>query len=142
MVICIWETIGLNFSWDTCYPTVFRGIPQSLWANIALVPRSGHDRFLPNPFQFISHRSSYHSQAILSEISTTSEHKPHMKTNSKFENNMKNAVFWDVEPCTPVVNRRFGGKYCLHLLGRKIPERGTSMRRWMQLSKTQILHSK
>jgi hypothetical protein len=32
---------------------------------------------------------------------------------------MKNAVFWDVTPCRSCVNRRFGGKYRLHLQGRK-----------------------
>jgi hypothetical protein len=28
---------------------------------------------------------------------------------------MKNAVFWDVAPCSSCVNRRFGGTYRLHL---------------------------
>jgi hypothetical protein len=32
---------------------------------------------------------------------------------------MKKAVFWDVAPCRNCVNRRFGGKYRLHLQGRK-----------------------
>jgi hypothetical protein len=42
---------------------------------------------------------------------------------------MKNAVFWDVAPlCEP----RFGGTYCLHLQGRKIRERETSVSRWLQ----------
>jgi hypothetical protein len=45
---------------------------------------------------------------------------------------MKNAVFWDVVPCRYCVNRRFGGTYRLHLQGRKIRERGTSVRRWLQ----------
>jgi hypothetical protein len=45
---------------------------------------------------------------------------------------MKNAVFWDVAPCRPSVNRRFGGTYRLHLQGRKIRERGTSVSRWLQ----------
>jgi hypothetical protein len=36
----------------------------------------------------------------------------------------KNAVFWDVALCRSYVNRRFGGKYRLHLQGRKIRERG------------------
>jgi hypothetical protein len=40
---------------------------------------------------------------------------------------MKNAVFWDVEPCRSCVNRRFVGTYLLHLQGRKIRERGTSI---------------
>jgi hypothetical protein len=45
---------------------------------------------------------------------------------------MKNAVLWDVAPCRYCVNRRFGKTYCLHLLGRKIRGRGTSLSRWLQ----------
>jgi hypothetical protein len=45
---------------------------------------------------------------------------------------MKNAVFLDVAPCRCCVNRRFGGTYRLHLQGRKIRERGTSVSRWPQ----------
>jgi hypothetical protein len=45
---------------------------------------------------------------------------------------MKNAVFWDVTPCRSCVNRRFGGTYRLHLQGRKIRERGTSVIRWLR----------
>jgi hypothetical protein len=45
---------------------------------------------------------------------------------------MKNVVFWDVAPCRSCVNRRFGGTYRLHLKGRKIRERGTSVRRRLQ----------
>jgi hypothetical protein len=33
----------------------------------------------------------------------------------------KNAVFWDVAPSRSCANRRFGGKYCIHLQGRKNP---------------------
>jgi hypothetical protein len=40
--------------------------------------------------------------------------------------------FWDVAPCRSCVNRRYGGKYRLHLQGRKICERGTSVSRWLQ----------
>jgi hypothetical protein len=40
---------------------------------------------------------------------------------------VKNDVFWDVAPCRSCVNRRFGGTYRLHLQGRKIRERETSM---------------
>jgi hypothetical protein len=40
---------------------------------------------------------------------------------------MKNVVFWDVVPCRSCVKRRFGGMYRLHLQGRKIRERGTSI---------------
>jgi hypothetical protein len=45
---------------------------------------------------------------------------------------MKNIVFWDVALCRSCVNRRFGGTYRLHLRGRKIRERGTSVSRWLQ----------
>jgi hypothetical protein len=34
----------------------FCGFPQPLQANAAIYPQLGHDRFLPNPFQFISYR--------------------------------------------------------------------------------------
>jgi hypothetical protein len=37
---------------------------------------------------------------------------------------MKNAVFWDVEPCrSREMNRHFGGTYRLHFQSRKIRER-------------------
>jgi hypothetical protein len=45
---------------------------------------------------------------------------------------IKKAVFWDVAPCRSCVNRRFGGTYRLHLQGRKIRERETSVSRWLQ----------
>jgi hypothetical protein len=48
---------------------------------------------------------------------------------------MKNAVFWDVAPCRFCVNRCFGGTYRLHLQGRKIRERETSVSRWLQPNK-------
>jgi hypothetical protein len=41
---------------------------------------------------------------------------------------MKNAVFWDVALCRFCVNLRFGRTYLLHLQGRKIRERGTSVK--------------
>jgi hypothetical protein len=44
---------------------------------------------------------------------------------------MKNAVFWDAAPCISCVTRRFGGTYRLHLQGKKINERGTSVSRWL-----------
>jgi hypothetical protein len=46
---------------------------------------------------------------------------------------LKNAVFWVVALCTACVNRHFGGTYRLHLQGRKIRERGTSVSRWLQI---------
>jgi hypothetical protein len=41
---------------------------------------------------------------------------------------LKNGIFWDVAPCRSHVNQRFGGTYRLHLQGRKIRERGTSVK--------------
>jgi hypothetical protein len=46
---------------------------------------------------------------------------------------MKNAVVWDVALCRSCVNRRFAEKYRLHLQGRRIRERGTSVSRWLQI---------
>jgi hypothetical protein len=40
---------------------------------------------------------------------------------------MKNAIFWDVVPCSSCVNRRFRGTYRLHLQHRKIRKQGTSV---------------
>jgi hypothetical protein len=49
---------------------------------------------------------------------------------------MKKALFWDLAPCRCGVNRRFGGKYRLHLQGRrknkKIRKRRTSESRCKQ----------
>jgi hypothetical protein len=47
-----------------------------------------------------------------------------LKTMNKiFEHTLKlkNTIFWDITPCSPLkVNRRFGGTYRLNLQGRKI----------------------
>jgi hypothetical protein len=40
---------------------------------------------------------------------------------------MKNAVLWDVAPCRPCVNLRFGGTYRLHLQCRRIRKQGTGV---------------
>jgi hypothetical protein len=45
---------------------------------------------------------------------------------------VKNVVFCDVAPCRCCTNPRFGEKYRLHLQGRKIRERGTSVSRVVQ----------
>jgi hypothetical protein len=45
---------------------------------------------------------------------------------------MKNAVFWDVAPCSSCVNRGIGGTYRLNLQARKLRERGTSGSRFTQ----------
>jgi hypothetical protein len=46
---------------------------------------------------------------------------------------MKNDVVWNVAQGWSCVNRRFGGTYRLHLQGRKIRERGSSLSRWLSL---------
>jgi hypothetical protein len=58
---------------------------------------------------------------------------------ARFENftavTMKDAVFWDVAPRRSYVNGHFGGTYRLHLHGRKIRERGTSVSRCLQVAR-------
>jgi hypothetical protein len=49
---------------------------------------------------------------------------------------MKNAVFWDVEPCRSCLNWCFGGTYRFHVQGRKIRERGTSVSRCLHTTDT------
>jgi hypothetical protein len=51
---------------------------------------------------------------------------------------IQNAIFWDVAPCRSCVNRRFGGTYRLHIQGRKIRERGTSVSKRLQLLLTLV----
>jgi hypothetical protein len=53
----------------------------------------------------------------------------HLLNNSM---SMKNVVFWDVALFRSWVNRRFGGKYRLHLQGRKIREPWTSVSMWLR----------
>jgi hypothetical protein len=40
---------------------------------------------------------------------------------------MNVAIFWDIALCSPYANRRFGGKYRLHLQDRKSAEQETSV---------------
>jgi hypothetical protein len=47
----IWEVLGLSPSRDTYRDWSRGGFLQSLRANVGIVPRLGHSRFLPNPFQ-------------------------------------------------------------------------------------------
>jgi hypothetical protein len=41
--------LGSKLGSDTGYPEGFRGFPLFLQANVGIVPRSGHEHFLPNP---------------------------------------------------------------------------------------------
>jgi hypothetical protein len=45
--------------------------------------------------------------------------------------NLKIAIFWDSEPCSPYMNRRFGGKFHLHFQGRKSAEQEINESRWV-----------
>jgi hypothetical protein len=49
---------------------------------------------------------------------------------------LKNAVFWDVSPCSSCVNRSFGGSYRLHLQGGQNRGWGISASRWLQTTLT------
>jgi hypothetical protein len=44
---------------------------------------------------------------------------------------LKSAVLWDVAPCRSYVKWGFGGTCRLHLQGRRIRERWTSVNRWL-----------
>jgi hypothetical protein len=51
-----------------------------------------------------------------------------INTSSKTVISSKNAVFWDVAPCSFCVNRRLGGTDRLRLQGRRISDRGSSLK--------------
>jgi hypothetical protein len=40
---------------------------------------------------------------------------------------MKVAILWDIAPCSPYMNERFGGTYHLHFQGRKSADQETSV---------------
>jgi hypothetical protein len=50
---------------------------------------------------------------------------------------LKHAVFWYEALCRSCMNRHFGGTYRLHLQGRKIRERGTSVSSWLHAGSLQ-----
>jgi hypothetical protein len=53
-IACVWKVFGSNVGQDTAILIKdFCGFPQSLKANVEIVPRLGHDRFLPHLLQFI-----------------------------------------------------------------------------------------
>jgi hypothetical protein len=58
---CIREVLGSNLGRNTEYLEVFRGFSRALQANFGIVLPLGHEQFLPNPFLFITNRSSHHS---------------------------------------------------------------------------------
>jgi hypothetical protein len=50
---------------------------------------------------------------------------------------MNVAIFWDIAPCSPYVNRRFGETYHLHIQGRKTAAKGTSEQQMASQKATQ-----
>jgi hypothetical protein len=46
---------------------------------------------------------------------------------------MNVAIFWDIAPCSPYVDRRFGGTYYLHLQGQKAAKQKTSVQQVVRL---------
>jgi hypothetical protein len=72
-----WCTDNALHSTYTFLPEIFHDIPQSLQAKGGTIPPSGHDVFLPNPFQFIAHLSPYNS--TLNSLATDGVVKQLMK---------------------------------------------------------------
>jgi hypothetical protein len=52
----IWEVLGSNLSWDTSYLDRFFILFHS---SLRQIHALGHDCFLPDPFHFIIHDSTY-----------------------------------------------------------------------------------
>jgi hypothetical protein len=52
----------------TGYTKVFHGFSQSLQANAGIVPKLGHDRFLPYNLQLINHLLPCHSTLYILEL--------------------------------------------------------------------------
>jgi hypothetical protein len=66
--------VGSNLGWDTLYPDFFLLFSSDLSCKCSDITLIRHDRFLPDPFQFIIHQSSYHS--IQYNVSCCHHHKP------------------------------------------------------------------
>jgi hypothetical protein len=90
------------------------------------------DKFgLGRPYLIMEKDKVSETLDFCSESTRLSHTHTHTHTHKLYH--FKNAVFWDVASCRSCgLNRRFGGKYRLHLQGRKFRERGTSVIRWLQ----------
>jgi hypothetical protein len=77
LYICILDVLGSNLGRSTGYSErISRYFPQSLQTNAGIVTRLGHDRFLPNPFQFIIHLSPSHPTLNTIDTEKTSLNYP------------------------------------------------------------------
>jgi hypothetical protein len=61
----------------------FCGIPQSLHIKTKIVPQ-GHDYFIPNPFLFVTHLSSYYHHSIAADTDSIANRPCKMKSSSMF----------------------------------------------------------
>jgi hypothetical protein len=64
LLTCTRRVLGSNFGQDTGSAENFGGFPYSLQANSGLVHCLGY-HFLPDPFQFVIHPSSYRSMLCM-----------------------------------------------------------------------------
>jgi hypothetical protein len=89
--------------------------------------KTSHDRFLP--YLFITHPNIRLFTDIAKATDNEGQYKRicsvqtfliHERTKEWKEKSMEDvAIFWDILPNSPYVNRRFGGTYHLHLQCRK-----------------------
>lgn len=49
------EVLSYNLVWESSYPDMFHGFPESPQVNVRIPPQLGHDPSLPNPFKFNYH---------------------------------------------------------------------------------------
>jgi hypothetical protein len=95
----------------------FRGFPQFLQKNAGIVPRLGHSRFLPNPSQFFINHPTVLCYVALILISSLN------KQQNKQNKTLESTVFLNIMVHRPVeVNWRFGGRYRLHFVCRKVSQ--------------------
>jgi hypothetical protein len=110
--VAAWEQLHLNQQLSKTRYHMFSILTASLVSHTKIERALSLEHYVPtNPFTPVSEAFSSNEQIPCK----------------------KNAVFWSVAPCRcSGLNRCFGGSYRLHLQGRKIRERRTSVSRWLQ----------
>jgi hypothetical protein len=105
-----WKQDGESIEWKTCYPVFFSVQHPASQQNAVrsdvgcLSERQSLRLFSFYLYKNVCKTEIYHY--VRFEVLTAVV--------------MKSTIFWDITLCSPSsVNRRFGGKYCLHLQGRK-----------------------
>jgi hypothetical protein len=89
--------------------------------NGGIVPRLGHDCFLPNPCQStLPTLYNLTAEGVVKQLTKDGRSKS-LKTVIGFQFltavNINSTVFWVVHPCISEKARRFRGAYRLHILG-------------------------